>query len=72
MVSDWPCLRQAFAQGAIFCQNDAASIAEAIDAAGSDYQQYVDGAEQARRKRLTRWAEVKRELLIAIGMNGSK
>lgn len=67
IVSDWPCLREAFNEGAVFANNDANGIAAAINQCREQHSDYVAGAVVARKKRIQTWLEVKQELLRAVG-----
>lgn len=68
IVSDWPCLREAFSQGAVFTDNTARGIAEAIRQVQHEHRRLNDEAEMARRERVTRWRQVREALLQAVGM----
>jgi glycosyltransferase involved in cell wall biosynthesis len=67
IVSDWPCLRQAFGQGALFADNTAPSIAEAIKRCRESHDQLKRDAELARAQRVENWKATREELLRAIG-----
>lgn len=65
IVSDWPCLREAFTAGAKFANNSAEGIAEAIKSCQSDLVALRSGALASRSQRLERWHAIKAELLQA-------
>ena len=67
IVSDWPCLREAFAEGALFVDNSPEGIAKAIHEGLSD-PSYREGAQLGRTKRLEKWAKTRAELLAAVAL----
>ena len=67
VVSDWPCLRAAFTEGALFVDNSAEGIAAAIQRGLSDTS-YREGASRGRVKRIEKWAHTRDKLLSAVDL----
>ena len=65
MTTSWPVLRESFAKGAVFVANDAAAIAQGIDALLSEHARFEREAFEARSERLARWQLAKREIVAA-------
>jgi hypothetical protein len=63
VVSDWPCLRQAFEMGAQFADNSPTGIAAAIVQCRDDYAALRAQASAARDQRLHKWQQIKHQLL---------
>jgi len=69
IVSDWPCLREAFRCGALFADNTAAGIAACVVQARHERARLRGEAGEARRARLATWRTVREELLGAVGLS---
>lgn len=67
VVSDWPVLRDNFSGGAVFTDNDPASLRAAIEAARDGAEELRQGAEELRQRKLERWAESKARIEYVLG-----
>jgi glycosyltransferase involved in cell wall biosynthesis len=59
IVSDWPVLKEAFDQGAIYVDNSPESIAAAIETAHDCQDRLRLEAEKARQSRIARWKQTR-------------
>ena len=72
IVSDWPILRDSFAQGAIHVDNSPASIAKAITDAQVNIKSLRADAKLGMQIRQKKWRETKEELVEALFRQPSK
>lgn len=66
ITSDWPILRQNFAKGAVFTDNSAAGIKEAIQEALALIKALETEAEELRQLKLKRWEQNQKKILEAL------
>jgi glycosyltransferase involved in cell wall biosynthesis len=66
IVSDWPLLREAFAQGAVHVDNTAEDIAGAIQLMRSDIERYRAAARRLRDRKLLAWQATRKAILTRI------
>jgi glycosyltransferase involved in cell wall biosynthesis len=66
IVSDWPLLRSAFDEGAVYVENTSSAIAEGIRKMERDHAAYRAGAVRLRERKLERWTATLAELRAAV------
>jgi glycosyltransferase involved in cell wall biosynthesis len=58
VTSDWPILRETFSGGAVFCDNSATGIAEAIRTVLEKKREFKEGVKDLKHRRLQHWSEI--------------
>ncbi|MCG3118663.1 MAG: hypothetical protein ALAOOOJD_00912 [bacterium] len=62
ITSDWPLLRQTFAQGSLFVDNSPQSIVQAVQQLRTDWPQFKASIQTQRAQRHAAWAEKEKNL----------
>ncbi len=68
IVSNWPVLRESFAEGAIHVDNTADDIARAVQVMQSDLETYRAAARRLRDRKLVAWQTTRQAILARIGV----
>jgi glycosyltransferase involved in cell wall biosynthesis len=71
IVSDWPLLRSAFAEGALHVDNSAQSIVEAVRLMQRHLDEHRRGAQRLREHKLKQWWTVREAILARIGQDNT-
>jgi glycosyltransferase involved in cell wall biosynthesis len=67
IVSDWPILREFFADGARHVDNSSTAIAEAVRDVQHRLASFQDGARRLRDTKLDAWAQTRQAILDRLG-----